>query len=88
MPHGQTSGSNTDITSVPQTPTCVICQLPTQDDAPALSASSTPDQQQMPAGTNCDPPSESIRNDPATTPWRSTLKTRQPAWHSDYDMTL
>ena len=63
VPHGQTSGSNTDITSAPQTPMCDM-QPPTPVDVTALSANSTPDQQQMPAGTNCDPPSGSIRNDP------------------------
>ena len=91
VPPCQAPSDDMEITSKPeQTPTGDLPQLPTPNDAPDVSASSTlkPDQQRTPQQADCNLPSGSIRNDPVTTPRRSTRKTHQPAWHSDYEMTL
>ena len=91
VPPCQAPSDDMEITSKPeQTPTGDLPQLPTRDDTPDVSASSTlkPDQQRTPQQADCNLPSGSIRNDHVTTPRRSTCKTRQPAWHSDYEMTL
>ena len=68
-------------------------QPPAQEDIPNVSPGShpTPDLRRTP-GTpkhmdNDSPPSPTA-DIPTTTPRRSSRKTRQPTWHSDYDMTV
>ena len=91
VPPCQAPSDDMEITSKPeQTPTGDLPQLPTRDDTPDVSASSTlkPDQQSTLQQADCNLQAGLIRNDNVTTPRRSTRKTRQPAWHSDYEMTL
>ena len=85
VPPRQTSSDDTEITSTPPVPKCAIPQLATPEDP--FTGSTRPDQHSTP-GVDHDSPSGLIRNNPATQPRRSTWKTRQPAWYSDYEMTL
>ena len=77
VPPCQAPSDDMEITSKPeQTPTGDLPQLPTPDNAPDVSTSSTPklDQQCTPQKADCNLPSGSTRNDPVTTPRHSTRK--------------